>query len=623
MQEDEMGTMEESLPVTYSRLRKAKNALLNILTNPFNLIVAVSIVLLAYLILVPLVEMITTTFELQQVDLRRFAGAKEGDFTLYYWNRLIRSNLSRALLWIPLRNSLCIAVTVSFMSILIGSLLAWLMVRSDLPGKKFFSLAVIIPYMLPSWCKSMAWLTVFKNSRIGGRAGFLASLGIETPNWLAYGPIPIVLVLVIHYYAYAYLLVSAALASLNSELEEMGEITGASKMQILRKITMPLVLPAILSSVILTFSKAMGTFGVPAFLGMKVNFNTISTTLYQTIRNRESTTGYAVAMILITISSLFVFVNQKAIGARKSYATIGGKGGRSTLIRLGPWKGPVTFLVMALLVIGVIGPLVILVIDTFMLRPGEYSFANFSFHYWAGDPVRSVYEGEPGVLKNSLFWKNLGNTMLLVIFTSIIASLVGQTLGYIISRSRKKITGKLIEQLVFIPYLIPSIAFGAIYLSMFAVARFTIPGTGFSLVPALYGTFTLLVLVSVVKHLPFSCRAGISNMLQIGAELEEAATIQGSSFGRRFVRIVLPLSKGGFISGFMLIFISIMKELDLIILIMTPNWSTLPYMAYRYSSQNMEPYSNVVAVVLFTIVFMVYAGLNIGGKADIAKSMGG
>ena len=85
----------------------------------------------------------------------------------------------------------------------------------------------------------------------------------------------------------------------------------------------------------------------------------------------------------------------------------------------------------------------------------------------------------------------------------------------------------------------------------------------------------------------------------------------------------MPLSKGGFISGFMLIFISIMKELDLIILIMVPAWSTLPYMAYRYSNQNFEPYSNVVAVVLFLIVFLVYAVLNIGGKADIAKSMGG
>jgi iron(III) transport system permease protein len=464
---------------------------------------------------------------------------------------------------------------------------------------------------------------VFKNSRIGGRIGFLASLGIETPNWLAYGPIPIVLVLVIHYYAYAYLLVSASLSSLNSELEEMGEITGASKLQILRKITMPLVLPAILSSVILTFSKAMGTFGVPAFLGMKVNFNTISTTLYSTIRNRESTTGYAIALILIAISSAFVFINQKAIGTRKSFATIGGKGGRPNLIKLGLWKYPISVLVIALLVIGVIGPLIILVIDTFMLQPGEYSFANFSFHFWAGKADFAVYEGEPGVLRNPLFWQNLKNTIILVVCTSVIASLVGQTLGYIVSRGRAKFSGKLIEQLVFIPYLIPSIAFGAIYLSMFAVARFTIPGTNFSFIPALYGTFALLVLVSVVKHLPFSCRAGISNMLQIGIELEEAATIQGSSFVRRFMRIVLPLSKGGFLSGFMLIFISIMKELDLIILVMTPAWSTLPYMAYRYSSQSMDPYSNVVAVILFLIVFMVYALLNIGGKADIAKSMGG
>jgi len=607
----------------YSKTRKIRNAVLSIVTNPYNVISVVAIILLAYLIVAPLLDMITTTFELQKVDLRRFPGSAEGSFTLYYWNRLVASNLSKALLWTPLMNSLVIAVLVSVFSIVLGSLIAWLMVRSDLPFKKFFSLAVIIPYMLPSWCKSMAWITVFKNSRIGGRIGFLAALGIETPNWLAYGPVPIVLVLTIHYYAYAYLLVSAALGSLNSELEEMGEITGASKLQILRKITMPLVLPAILSSVILTFSKAMGTFGVPAFLGMKVNFNTISTTLYQTIRNREATTGYAVAMILISISSLFVFINQKAIGARKSYATIGGKGGRSTLIKLRAWKAPVTALLILLLIVGVMGPLVILVIDTFMLQPGVYSLSNFSFHYWIGAPDFSIYEGEPGVLHNLRFWSNFLNTVLLVVTTSVIASIVGQILGYIVSRGRTKFSGKLIEQLVFVPYLIPSIAFGAIYLSMFAVPHLTIPGTSFSLLPSLYGTFTLMVLVSVVKHLPFSCRAGISNMLQIGVELEEAAAIQGASFTKRFGRIVFPLSKGGFISGFMLIFISIMKELDLIILVVTPKLATLPYMAYQYSGQNQEPYSNVVAVILFLIVFLVYAFLNLVGKADIAQSMGG
>ncbi len=602
----------------YSRARRFKNFWLNAFTNPYNIMVAVSIVLLTYLIVVPLFDMISTTFEAAQKDLGRIGGgATVGDFTLYYWNRLLFTDVSSALLYKPLLNSLMISCSVSILSITLGSALAWLMVRSDLPGKKFFSLAIIIPYMLPSWCKSMAWISVFKNTRIGGNPGFLNALGIQTPDWLAYGAIPIILVLTIHYYAYAYLLVSAALGSINSELEEMGEIAGANKRKILSRITFPLVLPAILSAFILTFSKSMGTFGVPAFLGMKVNFYTISTMLYSTVKQRNTTIGFAIAMILIAIASINVFLNQRAIGARRSYATIGGKGGRSTLISLGAARPILLVFVLLFIAIAVLGPLFILCIDTLMLKPGVYSWDNLSLHYWIGaaGKLKAVYEGEPGVLANPRFWTNLWNTLKLVFATSILATICGQIAGYITSRGRGKFTGRLTEQLVFIPYLIPSIAFGAIYLSMFSKPQF--------LIPSLYGTFALMVLVSVVKHLPFASRAGTANMLQIGMELEEAASIEGASFPRRFGRIVLPLSKMGFISGFMLIFISIMKELDLIILIVTPALATLPYMAFSYSNGNMEPYSNVVAVIMFLIVLFVYWLTNKFGKADIAGSMGG
>ena len=602
----------------FSQARKIKNALKNLFGNPYNIIVMVTILLLVYLIVVPLIDMISTTFEVAQRDLRRLgAGVEVGDFTLFYWNRLLFSDVSSALLYKPMLNSLCIALTVSVFSIVLGSATAWLLVRSDLPGKKFFSLAIIIPYMLPSWCKSMAWMTVFKTPRIGGSMGFLAAMGINVPEWLAYGPIPIVLVLTMHYYAYAYLLVSAALGSINSELEEMGEIAGAGKLQILRRITLPLVLPAILSAFILTFSKSMGTFGVPAFLGMKVNFMTISTSLYATIKQQQTTTGYAIAMILILISSANVYLNQRAIGSRRSYATIGGKGGRSTLIPLGNWKPLVTLLLVLFVVIAVIGPLLVLTLDTFMLKPGTYHVDNFSTYYWVGSGNSSIYEGEPGVLANPHFWNNTWNTLKLVVITSVFATFCGQLIGYISSRSRGQFSGKLVEQLVFIPYLIPSIAFGAIYLSMFST-----PSLG-GLIPGLYGTFTLLVLVSVVKHLPFSSRAGTSNMMQIGIELEEAGSIEGAGFFKRFARIVLPLSKAGFVSGFMLIFISIMKELDLIMLLVTPTMTTLPYMAFSYSNSNMPPYSNVVAVIMFLIVLFVYWLTNKFGNADISKSMGG
>lgn len=600
---------------TYSGTRRLKNALKDAFTNPYNLIVIIALVCLAYLIVVPLIEMVSTTFTLAAADVKKAHGAAAGEFTLYYWNRLLNSSVSTKLLWKPLANSLLIAVSVSVISITFGSVIAWLMVRSDLPCKKFFSLAVIIPYMIPSWCKSLAWLTVFKNERVGGSMGFLNALGIVVPDWFAYGPFAIIAVLSLHYYAYSYLLVSAALGSINSELEEMGEIIGAGKIRILRKITFPLVLPAILSSVILTFSKAIGTFGVPAFLGMKVNYYTISTMLYSSVKQRQTNVGFGMSLILILIASLTVYVNQRAIGARKSYATIGGKGGRTTPIRLGKAKPFIIIFLIAFVGVAVCLPVIILLLQTFMLKAGTYSLSNFTLHYWIGGPDPLVNAGEPGVFHNRQFWGYVGNTLRLVVFAAAIATFLGQMVGYICSRGRGKLSGKLVEQLVFVPYLIPSIAFGAIYLSMFSQPRLFLP--------ALYGTFTLLVLVSAVKNLPFSCRAGTSNMLQIGIELEEAATVEGAHFFRRFGKIVLPLSKAGFMSGFMLIFINIMKELDLIVILMTPKTETLPYMAYSYASQGFDQLSNVVAVIIFAIVFIVYVLANKFAHADLTSGIGG
>ena len=606
---------------TYSKSRRLKNQIKAVVTNPYNIIVLIAVVLLVYLIVLPLLDMIATTFELAQRDIRAVGGGKAGDFTLYYWQRLLARELSWTMLIKPLINSLVIGVCVSVCAILLGSILAWLMVRSDLPFKKFFSLAVIIPYMIPSWCKSQAWLSMFKTARLGGAPGFMASLGLDVPEWLAYGPVAIIIVLTLHYYAYTYLLVSSALNSINSELEEMGEIQGAGKAMILRKITLPLVLPAILSAVILTFSKAIGTFGTINYLGSPVQYYTLSSQLYMNINSRDTQTGFAMAILMIIIASIAVFVNQKLIGSRKSYATIGGKGGRSTLIGLGKVGRPViTAALFVFFAVGIIMPIVILVMESFMLKEGIYSLDNFTLHYWIGESNPQIMEGLPGIFKNDEFINSLFNSLRLTLVNGVFGTIFGQLLGYITAKGRGRLHGKLVEQLVFIPYLIPSVAFGGIYLSMFSQPQQIF---GVTLVPALYGTFALLTLVSVVKHLPFAARAGTSNMLQISGELEEAATIEGAGFFRRFVKIVFPLSKGGFISGFMLIFVSIMKELDLIILIMTPTTSTLPYLAFRYQNGNSPQASDCVAIVMFSIVFLVYAIANLSGKADLAKSMAG
>ena len=277
--------------------KRAKNLFLNVVTNPFNMIVLICLICLIGLIVVPLLEMLKNTITLAQSELRRVHG-NVGDFTLYYWKYMCASQMSKAVLWEPLGNSLLIGFFVALISVPLGSILAWLMVRSDIPMKKQIGMLIIIPYMIPSWCKALSWLAVFRNSR-SGQLGFLAGLGVPIPDWLAYGPIAIILVMVLHYYAFAYIMVSGSLRSINSELEEMAEIQGANKVQILKSITLPLVLPAVLSATIMSLSKSVGSYGVAANLGTRIGYYTLATKMRTFIDGTPKGVGYAMSILLI------------------------------------------------------------------------------------------------------------------------------------------------------------------------------------------------------------------------------------------------------------------------------------------------------------------------------------
>ena len=146
-------------------------------------------------------------------------------------------------------------------------------------------------------------------------------------------------------------------------------------------------------------------------------------------------------------------------------------------------------------------------------------------------------------------------------------------------------------------------------------------GFKITLFPVLYGTTILLVLVSVVKNLPLSSRSGSANMLQINKELEEAAMMENAGFLYRMRTIIFPLSKNGFMSSFLLIFMAIMKELDLLIILISPATQTLPYLTYYYESGGMEQFANVSAIIMFLIVFIVYWVANKFFDADLAKGM--
>jgi iron(III) transport system permease protein len=284
------------------------------------------------------------------------------------------------------------------------------------------------------------------------------------------------------------------------------------------------------------------------------------------------------------------------VGTRKSYETIGGRGFMAQRTKLRQWRVGLTVAVIIFQLTVAILPLLLLGLSTFMLVDGEYSLSNLTLHYWIGESNPNIANGLPGVLRNPAIYRGAWNSIRLSLLTAFFTAFLGVILGYAIVKGRGTRLAKLIEQMAFIPYVIPGIAFGAVYISMFA--------RPFGPVPALYGTFALLVVVSVAKHIPYSARTGVSAMLQVGRELEEAAEVANANAWERFRRIVFPLTSPGFVSGFLMTFITTMRELSLIILLVTPSTQVLASMTIRYLENDDTQMANAVIIILVGLVLI-------------------
>lgn len=603
-------TTASPLKVFFNRIRMR-------ITPPVVLAV-IFLALLAYLVIVPLFVLIQETLTVHPLESFQIPGSVPGDITAHHWKRTFLGADAYATFYRPLLNSLMVAGSMSILALAVGGLLAWLVVRTNLPFKGFISNAAVVPYVMPSWTLALAWITIFKNSRIGGTRGiFEAVTGIATPDWLAYGLVPMAITLAIHYFPFGFMLIGGALRNLDAQLEESAELLGAGRFTVLRRIVFPLVLPAVFSTFLLTFSKGLGTFGTPAFLGGPVRQFVLSTSLYGNLIGQRPGIGYIAALVMILMGALVLYMNQRFIGARRSFVTVTGKGARANLVNLGRWRRPAGFLVAAFMIMVTLVPILALAIDTLMLKPGTYSFSNLSLHYWIGEASYTLGfgTGEPGILANPRLMSAVGRTLLLAVIVAAVSGVLGLLIGYTVVRLRGTVISKLLDQMAFLPYLMPSIAMGSVFLALFAVQRGPIP--------ALYGTFTLLVVISVVAYLPYATRAGTSAMMQIGPELEEAAVMTGAGWFTRVRRVLFPIQKSTYFSGMLLPFISVTRELSLVILLVTPKTQLATTVTLLYSERGWYPYTNAMVLLLVAIVIGSTLLSNRLLKTDLAKGLGG
>ena len=580
--------------------------------KPYNIILSVLLIVLGYLTLFPMLTMIKDTFTVHVSESMRLKQAA-GSWTLNHWFKVLFDPSSLSVFYKPFLNSLITSLGACLVALLFGGVFSWLITRTNIRWKKVLSSLFIFPYIMPSWTIALAWYNVFKNSVVGGVPGtFQALTGIEPPNWFAYGAFPIALVTGLHYAPFAYIMIGGVLRNMDANLEEAAMMLKTSRNRIVRKITIPMILPAILSTFLLVFSSAMSSFAVPQFLGLPVRYQVLTTQLYRTLNGINPGQGYCIAMIMILLSVGILAFNQRMVGTRKNYTTVTGKSSNISLINLKKARNVISVIAVVLVLIVSILPLVSFALESVILKPGDYSPSNFTLQFWIGSAEEnSIANNEAGLLLNPNLWKALWNSIKLSIVCALTAGTLGFLAGYGIVRGRGTKLAKIVDNLAFFPYLMPSMAFSVIYLSMFS--------TRHGPIPALYGSFFLLVLIGTVKYMPFASRSGINSMLQLSNQIEEAGEIIGVSWPKRMGRLVIPIQKSSFISGYLLPFTSCMRELSLFVLLVTPQNRVLTTLLFQYNEKGWSQYSNGINLMIVIIVLVGNAVVNKVTGASIDK----
>ena len=569
--------------------------------------------ILFYLVLWPFLELVLHTITWGDGDRRLSRDAVPGEYTWFHWLQVTASPLSERMLYAPLVNTLITGIISTVIALIVGGGLAWCVIRSDMPGKGWLQPVLTLPYIVPSFAIALAWETVFRSPKVGGQPGLYETvLGIPPPEWVSYGTFPISITLAMHYFPFAYLLVAGALATIDSQMEEGALLSGASRMMILRRITFPVVAPAFAAAFVLTFGKTIGQFALPFLLGAPTQFHTIATMVYANLALGLDSMAYVLAILLILMSLLAIWASNKFVGNNaRRFETISGKGFRSRQVALGGWRWPIFWSVATFgFVVGIL-PLILLGYQSLMLIDGFFNLSNLTMHFWTGQSDPEIAMGEPGVLHNANILGAAWNTIELAFFSAVIASLIGLIIAYIVVRKEGNPLARMLDQIAFIPFLFPTIAFGAMYLTMFAEARGPIP--------ALYGTFTLLVLISVVNRLPYSVKTGVTAVTQIGRELEEAAEVAGASWGRRFRKIIVPLASSGVVTGMMVSFVGVMRELSLIILLITPSTRVLMTVGFNYAEEGLTQLSNALVLIVAMITIAGELILWWAGKSKLVR----
>ncbi len=484
-------------------------------------------------------------------------------------------------------NTVLISFLVTGVGTIVGLFYAWLLGRSDIPLKKLMRTLFAIPYMFPPFIGAIAW-SILLYPRTGYiNKIFMTVTGSATPLFNINSIAGIVFVEASYYFPFVFLQVVSALERMDPTLEESARIAGANQFHVIRKITLPLVIPATAAGAMLILISTISHFGVPAMLGFSQNIFTLPTKIYEIInRSAGSFDGVrqaaalSVLLVLVVIAALGV---QKYILRAGSYDIIRGKSMRPMLIKLRGLKIPLLVVCIASLAFIVVLPLGIIFAVGFLKAYGlpfqwsNMTLANYNYV----------------LFHSKMAIDAIKNSFMLCISTGIISMMLGVMIAYVVVKVKAK-GSSLLEIISLLPYSVPGLVL-AIGVIMMWSGKFGVN---------LYNTIWIILLAYIARYVAFAMKSAAASMQQVHPSLEEASRSCGATHLQSLRDITLPLIRPGMIAGFFLIFLPAMRELTTSLLLYGPYTRTLGVAIYAINAEGNVIQSAALSAVAIMIILM-------------------
>lgn len=586
-------------------------------SKPHNVILVLMGIVLTFSTVAPILAIIEDTFKIHPGTIDAHLTGQAAGYTVVNYVDLFTSRLAKTNLWTPLLNTVWLAAGTCVVSILFGGLFAFLITRTNLAWRSYLSSIFIFPYIMPQWTLAVVWQNLFNSNAVTGTSNGLlaATLGINMPIWWCQGLFPSLVVLGLHYAPFAYILIGGIFRNMDANLEEAATILDTPKWRIMTKITLPMVKPAILSTILLVFGSSMGSYPVPHYLGL-----TTLSTKYVSMNSKYTGEASILAIIMMVFGVAIMFLNQLSLTSRKSYTTVTGKSGQISKINLGRVGKYIIALVLVVVTFFTsIFPIVSFAFETFLPNPGDYSFlytgdaSNLTTKWWVTDEnvTENGMYGQKGILHNETIWRAFKGTIWVSVCCSLLAGTIGTLIGYSVSKNRRSKWANYVNSVAFLPYLMPSIAVGVAFFILFSNEHIN-----------LFNTYTLLIIVGTIKYIPFASRSSLNSMLQLSGEIEEAAIIQDIPWIKRMTRIIIPIQKSSIISGYLLPFMTCLRELSLFMLLCVQGFilsTTLDY----FDEMGLYAFSSGINLILIVTILVCNTLVNKVTGASLDKGIGG